>query len=106
VTDSDAALSQALRDVWLRHRDTIVADLQEMLQDIETWNAGVEIPALADRIRIRSHRLLGNLTVVGRNEGADDLRTIELLALERTSAYAKEVVDRVHDLLERLRNAD
>jgi hypothetical protein len=31
VTDSDAALSQALRDVWLRHRDTIVADLQELL---------------------------------------------------------------------------
>lgn len=106
MSDSDAALARALRDVWKRHRDTVLGDLQELLRDIGTWNEGVEDHALADRIRARSHRLLGNLTMVGRADGTDDLRTIELHAVEDRGAYAEEVVERVHDLLEHLRTVD
>ena len=44
--------------------------------------------------------------MVGRNERAEDLRSIEMHAVAQTGPYAKEVVERVHDLLDHLRNAD
>lgn len=106
MSDTDATLSQALRDVWLRHRDATLADLQELIRDVETWNAGEVLQDKAERIRVRAHRILGSLTMVGRNERAEDLRSIEMHAVAETGPYAKEVVERVHDLLDHLRNAD
>jgi hypothetical protein len=44
--------------------------------------------------------------MVGRVQGADDLRTIETHAIEERDPYATEVVERVHDLLEHLRTVD
>lgn len=106
MSDTDSAIAQALRDVWLRHRDTLIADLQELIRDVETWNGGETPEDLAERIRVRAHRILGSLTVVGRSDGAEDLRSIEMHAITETGPYAKEVVERVHDLLDCLRSVD
>lgn len=98
MNEQEAAVEQALRDVWLRHRDSVIADLRELVDSIETWNSGTRHDVLASDIRRRAHRILGSLTMVGRNGGASDLRTIEERSVHEIGPYAKEVVERVHDL--------
>lgn len=106
MDEREAAIAEALRIVWCRHRDTVIADLEELAQDLRTWNQEARSVALADRIRVRSHRIRGSLTMVGRHDGADDLRTIETHATHENGPYAKEAVERIHGLLDRLRSVD
>ncbi len=106
MNDQETAVRIALRDVWHRHRDTVVADLEALIGCVRSWNGGSRTDELSTEIRDRSHRIRGSLTMVGHGEGVDDLRTIETHAIEDRGPYAKEVVDRVHDLLEHLRTVD
>ena len=106
MDEREAAIAEALRAVWCRHRDTVIADLEELAQDLRSWNQDVQSVDLADRIRTRSHRIRGSLTMVGRHEGSEDLRAIELHATHESGPYAKETVERIHGLLDHLRNAD
>ena len=103
MTEREAAVEQALRAVWLRHRDAVIADLRELVDSIERWNSGARHDGLATDIRRRAHRILGSLTMVGRSERAADLRVIESRADDDLGPYATEVVDHVHDLLVHLR---
>lgn len=103
MNEREVAIAEALRVVWCRHRETVIADLVELVQDLRTWNQDVQSVDLADRIRERSHRIRGSLTMVGRHEGADDLLAIET---HESGPYAKEAVERIHGLLDLLRSVD
>lgn len=104
MKNSDAAITEALRNIWLRHRDSVIDDLGALITDLERWNSGVRHDRLAVDINNRAHRILGSLTMVGRSDPAHDLRTIESRDAEDLGPYANEVVERVHDLLDHLRN--
>ena len=106
MDDREAAITEALRVVWCRHRDTLIADLERLVDALTTWNHGPRPRDLGDEIRARSHRIRGSLTMVGRNDGAEDLRTIEAHAVDERGPYAKETVERIHGLLDRLRSVD
>lgn len=99
MSDTTAAIRTALDEVWLRHRSAVLADLQQLIDDLETWNTGTCEPNLAHDIRSLAHRILGSLSMVGRDERAADLRLVEQQAIDGRGLYAKEVVERVHDLL-------
>lgn len=103
MSDRESAIADALRNVWRRHRDSVIDDLGELIADLERWNSGARHNGLATDIRRRAHRILGSLTMVGRSERAVDLRVIESRADDDLGSYATEVVDRVHDLLVHLR---
>ena len=106
MNDREVAIADALRDVWDRHRTTVIADLEGLVNALTTWDRGARTTELAEEIRTRSHRIRGSLTMVGRDDGADDLRTIETHAAHGDGSYAKEAVERVHGLLVRLRTTD
>lgn len=106
MDDREAAIAAALRLVWSRHRDGVIEDLERLVEAVTTWNDGPRPSDLGDEIRTRSHRIRGSLTMVGRDDGADDLRAIESQAVDERGAYAKETVERIHGLLDRLRAVD
>lgn len=106
MNDREAAVADALRVVWSRHRDTVIADLERLVDAVTTWNDGRRPSDLGDEIRTRSHRIRGSLTMVGRDDGAEDLRAIEIHAVAGRGPYAKEAVERIHGLLDRLRSVD
>jgi hypothetical protein len=103
--ERDTAIANALRDVWFRHREAVIADLAELVGALTRWNEGTRSDELAHQIRVRSHRIRGSLTMVGRTEVTDALGVIEARS-DDEDPYAKEAVDRIHDLLEHLRMAD
>lgn len=104
TSDVDAAL----REVWLRHRGAVLDDLTALIDRTIEWrDVPSSIGSIADEIRTRAHRISGSLTMVGQGDQVGVLREIERLAIEDklTAGDAKEAVDRLHDLLDRLRSA-
>ncbi|MDA0371848.1 MAG: hypothetical protein O3B06_10195 [Actinobacteria bacterium] len=97
-------VDDALRQVWIEHRPSILEELVRLSGLLDEWNGGANSPEIAGAIEHGAHRICGSLTIVGRRQGLQELRQLEVQALGKTGPYAKEVVDRVHDLLERLRN--
>ena len=93
-----------LRGVWLSHRDSVLADLTRLCESIDEWNTGSRSHQVALTIEALAHRICGSLTIVGRRDGLPELRHLEEQATTHHGPYAKEVVDRVHDLLVRLRD--
>ena len=93
-----------LQKVWLSHRHSVLADLTRLSESIDEWNAGRNSHRLALTIEELAHRICGSLTIVGRRDGLQELRHLEDQATTHHGPYAKEVVDRVHDLLARLRD--
>lgn len=98
MIDRSTEVEAALHNVWLRHRDRVIEDLDTLLTDLHAWNHDQPGTELADDIRTRAHRIRGSLSMVGRREGTDELRTIEEWAVRGDRPYAPEVVDRIHDL--------
>lgn len=99
---SDA--EDALRRVWLTHRDSVIADLSRLSESLIAWNEGTHSHELATTIQSRAHRICGALTIVGRRAGLRELRELENRAISHRGPYATEVVDDVHDLLTHLRD--
>lgn len=97
-------LDTALHRVWIRHRESVLDDLGQLATSIENWNSGDRSDDVAVSIERRAHRICGSLTIVGSPADVDELRSIERRATDQEGPYAMEVVDRVHDLLKRLRN--
>lgn len=84
----------ALRAVWHRHREAVLNDLTELIALVGQTHGHEEITT-------RAHRILGSLSMVGLDDESGILRRLETSQLRRD----EEVVDRLHDLLSRLRNA-
>ena len=95
----------ALHQVWMEHRNSVLDDLQHLATSIENWNSGDRSDDIALSIERRAHRICGSLTIVGRPVDIDELRRLERRATGQRGPYAMEVVDRVHDLLDRLRDS-
>lgn len=94
----------ALRRVWLTHRQSVLTDLARLVDLLTEWNRGTRTNEVAASIEAGAHRVCGSLTIVGRGDGIDELRELERRAITKTGSYTKEVVDQVHDLLDRLRS--
>lgn len=93
-----------LQLVWLSHRESVIADLVGLTESIEEWNAGSPSHRLALMIETVAHRIRGSLSILGRQDGLDELRRLEERATIQEGPYATEVVERIHDLLDRLRD--
>ncbi len=106
MSESRRSIDSALQSVWLRHRDAVVDELEELIRRIDILGSGTATPEIVADIGGRAHRLAGSLTMVGRPLDVDALRSIETRASIAEGAVVRdeEVVNRLHDLLVRLRS--
>lgn len=103
-----SSIADALREVWLRHRDGVLVDLASLIELVTESDAMSQDFERADEIGVRAHRIAGSLSLVGRREGAEILHELESGTVTHSNGavYGEEVVERLHDLLERLRTID
>ncbi len=97
---NESDVQEALRAVWRRHRETVLDDLAELIVLMRRGDSDSAIAALA-------HRILGSLSMVGLSDVEGTLRHLERSTGDFSgSRRDEEVVERLHDLLVRLRSTD